>query len=183
MNTIARSLGLLVALMLVTGVTTEATGQAKAAYGQQLFLLKSLKPGAKTVGVIGAALSDADVQALTRAGMGLGLAVVVARPTNARDVAVLYKKLVSESKIDLLLVTAGGGDWFSGPSVEFLRENSLLDRIGLCVPSMEQLEGGALCSVQSENGKLVVHVNQKVAQVVGAAVPAEQSGSIAYVVR
>jgi ABC-type uncharacterized transport system substrate-binding protein len=183
MNTIARALCLLVALLLVAGSAVEVTGQAKAAYGQQLFLLKSLKPGAKAVGVMGAALSDADVQSLTRAGMGLGLTIVVARPANARDVAVLYKKLLSENKIDLLLVTSGGGDWFEGPSVEYLRENALLDRVGLCVPSMQQLTGGALCSVQSDNGKLVVHVNQKVAQVVGATVPGEQAGSIAYVVR
>ncbi len=160
-----------------------ATAQAKAGYGQQLFLLKSLKPSAKTVGIIGAALTDTDVQALSRAGMGIGLTVVVARPTNARDVAVLYKKLVGDSKADMILVMAGGGDWFSGASVEFLRENAILDRVGLCVPSLDQLQGGALCSVQSENGKLVVHVNQKAANVVGAVVPSEQNSSIAYVVR
>jgi hypothetical protein len=48
---------------------------------------------------------------------------------------------------------------------------------------MQQLTGGALCTIQSENGKFVVHVNQKAANVVGAVVPAEQSGSIAYVVQ
>jgi hypothetical protein len=132
---------------------------------------------------MGAALSDADVQSLTRAGMGIGLTVVVARPANARDVAVLYKKLVSENKIELLLVTTGGGAWFEEASVEYLRENAVLDRVGLCVPIKGQLTGGALCSIQSENGKLVVHVNQKVANVVGAAVPSEQNGTIAYVVQ
>lgn len=163
--------------------TEPVMAQAKAGNGQQLFLLKSLKPSAKTVGVIGAALTDADVQALTRAGMGIGLSVVVARPTNAREVAVMYKKLVSDSKADLILVMPGGGDWFAGASVEFLRENAIMDRIGLCVPSLDQLQGGALCSIQSENGKLVVHVNQKAAHVVGAVVPSEENSSIAYVVR
>jgi ABC-type uncharacterized transport system substrate-binding protein len=183
MNSIARHVVLVVAVMFAAGTLSEVSAQSKAAYGQQMFLLKSLKPGTKSIGVIGAALSDADVQSLTRAGMGLGLTVVVARPTNARDVAVLYKKLVADNKIELLLVAPGGGDWFEGASVEYLRENALLDRVGLCVPTMAHLAGGALCSIQSENGKLVVHVNQKVANVVGAAVPADQSASIAYVVK
>ncbi len=183
MKTIARTLCLGAFLLISAGMTVEVSGQAKAAFGQQLFLLKSLKPGVKTVGVMGAALTDADVQSLTRAGMGIGLTVVVARPGNARDVAVLYKKLISESKAEMLLVTAGGGPWFEEASVEYLRENAVLDRVGLCVPTKDQLTGGALCCIQSEGGKLVVHVNQKVANVVGAAVPSEQSGSIAYVVQ
>lgn len=183
MKTMTRTLCLAAVLLISAGTTVELAGQAKAAFGQQLFLLKSLKPGVKTVGVIGAALTDADVQSLTRAGMGIGLTVVVARPGNARDVAVLYKKLVSENKAELLLVTTGGGAWFEETSVEYLRENALLDRIGLCVPDKQHLTGGALCSIQSEGGKLVVHVNQKVANVVGAAVPSEQNGSIAYVVQ
>lgn len=183
MTTITRTLSLLAFLAIWSGTTTELAGQSKAAFGQQLFLLKSLKPGVKNVGVIGAALSDADVQSLTRAGLGIGLTVVVARPANARDVAVLYKRLVNENKIDMLLVTPGGGAWFEEASVEYLRENALLDRVGLCVPARQQLTGGALCSIENENGKLVVHVTQKVANVVGAVVPSEQSGSIAYVVQ
>jgi ABC-type uncharacterized transport system substrate-binding protein len=175
------TLGVVLAAMTLTGPT--AMAQSKAAYGQQLFLLKSLKPSAKTVGIIGASLTDQEVQSLTRAGMGVGLSVVVGRPANARDVAVIYKKLISDNKVDLLLVVPGGGDWFSGASVEYLVENSVLDRVGLCVPSLGQMQGGALCTIQSDNGKLVVHVNQKVANVVGATVPAEQNSSIAYVVR
>ncbi|MCU0452443.1 MAG: hypothetical protein MUE68_02200 [Bacteroidetes bacterium] len=183
MKTIARTLSLLLAMLIATGSTFEASAQVKGAYGQRLFLLKSLKPASKTLGVIGAELSDEDVQSLTRAGLGQGLTVIVARPKNAREVSLLYKKLVSENKIDLLLAMPGGGDWFEGASVEFLRENAALDRVGLCVPTMQQLTGGALCTIQSENGKFVVHVNQKAANVVGAVVPAEQSGSIAYVVQ
>lgn len=183
MKTMIRILCLVSVLLITAGTTVELSGQAKAAFGQQLFLLKSLKPGAKTVGVMGASLTDADVQSLTRAGMGIGVTVVVARPANARDVAVLYKRLVSENKVDLLFVTSGGGAWFEEASVEYLRENAILDRVGLCVPVKEQLTGGALCTIQSEGGKLVVHVNQKVANVVGAAVPSEQNGSIAYVVQ
>lgn len=178
----------IITLILAAGLVCviapdHAAAQSKAGTGQQLFLFKSLKPSAKTVGVMGAALTDADVQSLTRAGMGIGLTVVVARPTNARDVAVMYKKLISDNKADLILVMPGGGDWFGGASVEFLRENAILDRVGLCVPSLDQLQGGALCSIQSENGKLFVHVNQKAANVVGAIVPSEQNSSIAYVVR
>lgn len=183
MKTLTLALCGAILCLAFTGPQNTALAQAKAAHGQQLFLLKSLKPAAKKVGVIGAALTDQEVLSLTRAGMGVGLTVVVARPANAREVALLYKKLVAESKVDMILVTSGGGDWFTGASVEYLRENAVMDRVGLCVPTLEQMAGGALCSIQLENGKLVVHVNQKVANVVGAAVPIEQNASIAYVVR
>jgi hypothetical protein len=148
----------------------------KATYGQQVAVLKILKSDLKTIGVIGSNVSDKMTQDLTRAGVSQGVTVVIAKAKDARDVASLYKKLTSEKNIQILWSPDAGEYVVMGLGMEYLIENTAMDRVGLCVPAKNLVPGGALCSVQVEDGKLTAFVNKKIATVVGAAVPAEPGG-------
>jgi hypothetical protein len=148
----------------------------KATYGQQVAVMKILKSDLKTIGVIGSNVSDKMTTDLTRAAVSQGVTVVIAKAKDAREVASLYKKLVSERKIQVLWVPDAGDDVVMGLGMEYLIENTAMDRVGLCVPAKNLVAGGAMCSVQVEDGKLTAFVNKKIAAVVGASVPAEAGG-------
>lgn len=148
----------------------------KASLGQQVAVMKALKPDLKTVGVLSGNMTDKLSQDLTRAGISQSITVVIAKPKDQREVAGLYKKLVSEKKIQMLWLPDGGDEVTSGVSSDYLRENTAMDGVGLCVTEKNLVVGGALCSVQLENGKLTVYVNKKIASVVGVTIPPEGSG-------
>jgi hypothetical protein len=147
----------------------------KASYGQQVAVMKVLKPDLKIIGVLGSNLSDKNVQDLTRAGMAQGVTVVIAKPKDPREVGALYKRLVSDKKIQILWLPDGSDEVMMGISIDFLTENTAMDRVGLCVTEKKLVASGVLCSILTENGKLVVYVNKKIASVIGVAVPGEGS--------
>jgi hypothetical protein len=147
----------------------------KASYGQQVAVMKALKADLKTIGVIGLNLSDKMTQDLTRAGLQQGVTIVIAKPKDPREVATLYKTLVSGKKIQMLWLPETADEVVTSVSFDFLKENSLMDRIGLCVPEKKLVPSGVLCAVQIENGKLIVYANKKIASVVGVTIPGEGS--------
>ncbi len=164
------------AMLLCSLLFVSSSFAQKASLGQQVAVMKTMKADLKTVGVISSTITDKMTQDLTRAGVSQGITIVIAKVKDAREVASLYKKLVSERKIQMLWVPDAGDDVVMGLGMEYLKENTVMDGVGLCVPLKALVATGALCSVQSEDGKLTAYVNKKIAAVVGAAVPAEPAG-------
>jgi ABC-type uncharacterized transport system substrate-binding protein len=168
----ARTAGMILCFILFT----YSSYAQKASLGQQVAVMKTLKPDLKTIGVVSNNISDKMTQDLTRAGVSQGITIVIAKAKDAREVASLYKKLVSEKKIQMLWVPDASDDVVMGLGMDFLKENTAMDGVGLCVPVKALVASGALCCVQSEDGKLVAYVNKKLAAVVGATIPAEIAG-------
>jgi hypothetical protein len=164
------------AVVVCTLLLTAASFAQKASFGQQVAVMKTIKADLKTIGVISSVMTDKMTQDLTRAGVSQGITIVIAKAKDAREVSSLYKKLVGERKIQILWIPDAGDDVVMGLGMDFLKENTAMDGVGLCVPAKNLVAGGALCCVQSEDGKLVAYVNKKIAAVVGATVPAESAG-------
>ena len=160
-----------------------AYSQGLASNSQQIAAMKVLNPGLKTIGVIGSTLSDKDLSDITRYGLGMGVEMVFARPKDASEIATLYKKMVADKKIQMVWIPDANDKTMLDIGFEYLKDETLVDKIGLCVPKQELTQSGALCSVYKEEGKVVVYVNKRIAAVLGIALPQEQSPSITYVVR
>jgi hypothetical protein len=170
-----RLLGRIVRIAACVALVSIPLLAQRATFGQQVAVMKVLKADLKTVGVLSGNISDKATQDVTRAGLAQGITVVVAKAKDPREVAVLYKKLVTEKKIQMLWLPEAGDDLVMGVSMDYLKENTAMDRIGLVVPEKKMVAGGALCSVLNENSKLIVYVNKKMASVVGAVIPGEGS--------
>lgn len=166
-------LGLLAAWILLCSSSLFAQ---KASLGQQVAVLKAMKGDLKVIGVISSNISDKMTQDVTRAAVSQGVTAVIAKVKDAREVASLYKKLVAEKKIQVLWVPDASDDVVMGLGMQYLIENTAMDRVGLCVPQKSLVAGGALCCVTMEDGKLTAVVNKKIAAVGGFAVPTEGGG-------
>jgi ABC-type uncharacterized transport system substrate-binding protein len=168
-------------VMALSIATSSAESQSTLSYGQYMYLLKSLKPALKNIGVMASTLTTEEIESLGRAATGLGIKVTVAKVTDARDIAGLYKTLVSEHRAEVIWIPDAADKLLLGVGFEYLRENTILDRVGLCVPARELVSDGALCSFKHDNQKFIVYVNRRVAQVVGINLPTNQNQDIAYV--
>ena len=169
--------------LLVAVVVGAAQGQEKVTYGQNMYLMKSLLPSLQNVGVIASTLTQADIQSLGRAAAALGLKVSVAQVTELRDVAAMYKRLVNDYRVDMIWIPDKNDALLLGIGFEYLRENSIVDRIGLLVPARQFVSKGALCSLERDNGILTVYFNKRVASVDGIKTPAQQGDGITYVLQ
>jgi len=173
------AMGLFLALMLHAGT---ALGQ-KAGSAQQIAVMKTLKPGVVTVAVFSSTIDEKGIESWTRAGMSLGVKVVVAKPKAMADIAGLYRSVVKEKSAQMILIPDASDELMTGVGFEYLRETVLADQVGILAPQEAMVSNGALCFVTTENGKLKVFVNQRIAQVIGANVPSEPGASVTYVVR
>ncbi|GEM_PF-1983973 len=157
--------------------------QTKLTFGQQIFLMKTLKPSLKKVGIITFNLSDEEVEQMTHASLGLGVKTIVARAAENREISGLYRKLITEYNAEMIWIPENDEKLILGVGMEFLLSNSIEDKVGLCVPTRDGVSKGALCCFQSENNKFTVFVNQRIAAVVGAAIPSQHDSRISYVVQ
>ena len=123
---------------------------------------------------------EKEIASINRASQQNGMEVFVAQPNDPREVSELYKKFVNDKKVQLIIIPSQDESMLLGVAFEFLAENSVLDKVGLCVPNQEKLQQGALCYVTKENGKFTVYINQRISSVVGVNIPAE-TPSITYV--
>ena len=169
--------------LLLSVVVGGARGQEKVTYGQNMYLMKSLLPSLKNIGVIASTLTQADIQSLGRAAAALGIKVSIAEVTEIRDVASMYKRLVNDYHVDIIWIPDKNDQLLLGIGFEYLRENTVVDRIGLFVPSKKFVTKGALCSLERDNGQLTVYFNQRVASVDGIKTPAQQDNSVTYVMQ
>jgi ABC-type uncharacterized transport system substrate-binding protein len=172
------ALGLLT--MSVVGVMH---AQTKLTYGQTIFLMKSLKPALKSIGVMESTLSTEEIEGIVRAASGQGIKVTIAKVEEARDISGLYKELVAKHAVDMVWIPDSTDKLLLGIGFEYLMENTILDRVGLCVPDRKLVERGALCSCVHENDKFTVYVNQQIARIEGLIPPTALDPAIAYVVR
>ncbi len=175
--------GLVVVLSLSLFAIAGASAQTSASYGQQIAVAKSLKPGLTTLGVFGSNLSDKTIEQISRAAAGQGIKIVVAKPQDAGQVSSFYAKLVSEKKAELLWLPDASDNMLLGIGFEFLRVKALADKVGLIVPQEALVASGGLCTILLDGGKVRVIVNQKIAQMIGLSVPADNNESITFVSR
>jgi hypothetical protein len=166
MGTMKQLMVVLIVGLLLFSVSA-GIAQNTPGYPQMVYVAKMLKSDVKTVGIISATMTDKDVERGTRAGMGQNVAVVIARPKSAGEIATLYKRMVSEKKVQFILLTDPADELMTGLGFEFLREAALADGVGIIVVSEPLLAGGALACVINEGGQTRAVVNHKVATVLG----------------
>jgi ABC-type uncharacterized transport system substrate-binding protein len=170
--------------IIICCYSNNAFAQSGVTLGQQIAVLKALKPNLEVIGVISGNISEKDVSSLTRAAMQQGIKLFVAQPTNPREIPELYKKLVKEKKAQIILLPNSDDQMVLKLGYDYLKENTVLDKIGMCVPDQTLLSQGALCYFCKENGKLTVYLNQRVSVFVGIDVPKKEENSIIdYVLR
>ena len=115
------------ALFLCTVLISHSSLAQKASLGQQVAVMKALKPDLKVIGIISNNISDKLTADVTRAGLSQGVTIVIAKAKDPRDVSSLYKKLVSEKKIQMLWVPDPSDDVVMGIGMDYLRENTAMD--------------------------------------------------------
>ncbi len=157
--------------------------QAKLSFGQQVYLMKTLKPSLKRVGIITFNVTDDEAGKFVRAAMALGVKTTVARANDDHEISGIYRKLVAEHNADMIWIPEGDDKLILGVGMEFLLASTIEDKVGLCVPTRDGVSKGALCCFQMENNKYTVYINQRIAEVVGAAVPSQQDSRITYIVQ
>ena len=162
---------------------TMTSAQQPAALSQQIYVLKQLEPKLKTIGVMGSSISDKEMQDISRLGLSQGIEFVFARPKSPQEISLLYNQMVAQKKIQMIWLPYANDETMLGIGFQFLRENTPLDKIGLCAPKKPLVESGALCSVQKEEGKVVVYLNKKSAELLDIKVPASDPNSpVIYIV-
>jgi ABC-type uncharacterized transport system substrate-binding protein len=172
-------LGVLGLLVLEAGT---ARAQSPASFAQQLAVLKILKPGLTTIGVIQSGLSEKAMQDIRRAGLGQGVKVVIGKASSPGEVGPLYQKLVGEEGAQGIWIPDASDKMLLGIGFTYLREKALSDKVALLVPDESLVQSGAFCSVQSDGQKLTAFVNQRIAEVLGATIPGGGQ-DISYVTR
>lgn len=176
------SLAVVTALCVLV-LAGSAPAQSKVSFGQTIGVLKKLKPDLNSVGVLSTTTSKKDAEAMARTALQQGVKVFVAIAADVREVPQLYKTLVGEKKVQVIVLPDADDRTMTGMGFDFLKENALTDRVGICAPTPGLVAEGAVCCVSRENDKVVAYVNQKVLGFINAAVPTEESSSISFVLR
>ena len=177
----ARLKSAIVALLAVF-LATGSAADAQLSWGQHIFLMKNLRPGLKTVGMLAGSLSKSDRDAVQRAAVGQGVHIVFGLPSKPSEIASVYRTMIQQHQVQMMWIPASEDQIILQAGFDFLRENTAIDRVGLCVPSAGLVTAGALCAFEKSGDKITVHVNKKIAQIIGASVPTAQDQSVAYVV-
>jgi len=157
--------------------------QAALSFGQQVYLMKTLKPSLKSIGIISFNLTDEEAGKLARAGLALGVKTTVARVNDNHEISDLYRKLVGECNAEMIWIPENDDRMIRGVGMEFLLSSAIEDKVGLCVPTRDAVSKGALCCFQMDKNKYTIYINQRIAGVVGAAVPSQQDSRITYIVQ
>ena len=173
---------LISAVLLSMFIMSVMTAQTSAGYSQQVFAMTKIMPSVKMIGIISNRATDSFIQNTARAGLQFGVKVLIAKVNNPREIPDLYHTLLKDGakiiwlpdKDDAMLLDKG---------FEYLREITLEDKIGLCVPVSKMVSEGALCCILLEGNKVTVYIDRRVAQVVGATVPDDPNSSIKYILK
>lgn len=160
-----------------------AVSQTPAPYTQQVAVMKLIRPGLTTIGVMTSSLSEKSIENIVRAAEAQGLKIIIAKPQQPSEIAELYDKLVGGKKIELLWIPDPSDKMLLGMGFNFLREKALGDKIGILVPTEDLVSSGALCSIMKDNGKLMAYVNERIAPLVGASVPSGPPSSVTYITK
>jgi ABC-type uncharacterized transport system substrate-binding protein len=158
------------------------TAQTPAGYTQQVFVMTKLVPSLKSIGIISNKVTEPFSEATRRAGLSMGIKVIIAKANSPREIPELYHTLLKK-EVKMIWLPDKDDAMLLDKGFEYLREITLEDKIGLCVPVSKMVSEGALCCVQIEGNKLTVYIDRRVAQVIGATVPNDPDSSIKYVLK
>ncbi len=156
-------------------------GQSAAAFGQQVAVAKKLRPDLTILGIISSTATDKSIEQMTRAGLAQSVKIVVARLKTPPEVPELYKALVSDKKVQMLILPDPADDMMTGMGFEYLREAALGDKVGLIVPLESLVSTGGLCFITNQGGTLKTVINYKVASMLGIIPPSDGSLAFTYV--
>jgi hypothetical protein len=145
--------------------------------------MKTLLPTLKNVGIMSSRLGREDVEKMRRAGLSQGVNTTIAKVSDVHEIPGLYRNLVSEHKSEIIWIPDGDDHMMLDIGLEFLRESTLEDKVGLCVPSNGAGLRGALCTFQEEDGKITVYVNWRIAKIIGVTVPGGKNPLVTYIMQ
>ncbi len=94
-------------LVLVGSVPDVFVAQSAVSFGQQVAVLKSLKSDLQVLGVMSSTLNEKETANITRTATQQGLKVFVAQITKPQDIAQFYKKLVTDTDINIHSIQEG----------------------------------------------------------------------------
>ncbi len=174
---------LIAALLTAMGIIQTIGFAQGASFGQQIAILKMVKPDLEVIGIMTTTISEKDISSYTRSALQQGVKIFIAQPKDARDIPVLYKKLITEKKAQLIFIPSSEDKTMLEVGYEFLKENALLDKVGICVPLSSLMSNGAFFALDKTDGKLTAYVNERVASIVGAMIPKQENPSITFVAR
>jgi ABC-type uncharacterized transport system substrate-binding protein len=169
-------------VLLCLIMVSSLAAQTPAGYAQQFFVMTKLVPSLKFIGVISSKATDQMIQGTNRAGLPYGVKVFIAKAGTPRDIPGLYQSLIKK-EVQLIWIPDKDDEMVMEKGFEYLREMTLENKIGLCVPDTKMITEGALCSIQLEGNKVVAYINKRVAQVTGATIPNDPSGSVKYIIK
>lgn len=173
----------IIVLLFCCVLSGQLTAQSKPTFGQVLGVMKKLKSDLTIVGVMSTTLSSKDIENMSRSAMQQGVKLFVSIPKDVREISGLYKTMVNEKKVQLIIIPDQSDVTMTGMGFEFIKENATVDRVGICAPDPAMVAQGAMCSVVRENEKIVAYVNQRVLAFVNAKMPSEESTAISFVLR
>lgn len=158
---------LILTIMLLSSL---GIAQSQVHHTQQAYLMKKLDPQLGTLGVISSQqLNEDQRQAIMRAFIGHGITVVFGFPNSTREIPGIYRQLRSVYRIDAVWIPEDDDPIVLVEGFEFLRQNTIRDRVSLYVPRPELVASGAFASINTNGGSIIVYINERVASVVGIA--------------
>ena len=172
-----KSIKILLFFSLFLGLTAvkpaPPAGGDSATAMQQLYLMKELNPDLSVVGIIWDERfegKDEMLQKTGRAAAQLQIKIAVGEATDLRDVSSQFRTLTQEHRVEAVWAI-GNGILDNSMAREFLNKKSALAGIPLFVEDANWVEAGAMCSVQRVDGKVVLVVNARVAEILNITVP------------
>jgi hypothetical protein len=164
-----------VILGVFIGTFAESQAQSPATYAQQIYAMKMIQGNLNTVGVMGNSLTDDQMQQLTRAGHTQGVRVVIGKVDNARDISGVYRAMVGSEKVQVIWLPDPDDKMIMSSGFDFLRQNTIADRVGLYVPAADYVTNGALAAILTNGGNIEIHYNSRIAGRVGVSMPGDDS--------
>ncbi len=149
------------------------SGNEPATHNQQLFVLKTLKPATKKVGLMISAQMAADEEAMTsvkRAAAGAGFTIYLAPVETIRDVAPKFRDLRGEG-VEAIWVIEGDGVMADRATRSYLIENTARQQLPLLAPTASWVSEGACASVEKGGAGLAISLNEKVLSALSLNVP------------
>ncbi|MCS7082339.1 MAG: hypothetical protein N2561_02430 [Bacteroidetes bacterium] len=149
---------------------------------QQLFALKELYPGLKTIGVLTSQTpSEETTKALNRASAATGVKVVVTVVNSVAELAPKFRELVSSYQVQAIWILEKDNVLTSPLAKDFLYKNTVTRNLALLAPDKTMVGEGALLHVSNEGGNLRLYLNQRVAQALNVKVPDQYQAHATFV--
>lgn len=165
-------LRLLSALAAVLVLAAFAPPPSPSTPGQQLFMLKELRPSLSKVGLIwDGALDDNDLKRAQRAAASHGIELLLAQVEGVRDVGPAFRELVRTHDIEALWILTDEGLTAREPSRGFVLREAARTGLPVLGPSEGWVHDGAALAVLEGADGVRLLVNKPVADALSLQVP------------